>query len=243
MAEDINGLISYIQGFLSSFLFWLIIIGVYGIYYSIQRKLLYDLFLLDRVRGFFSGRKDYYSFIRIEKAIDILSKKIDDYNYSNRNFCPELIFAIAGQRKCGETATVGGAIVGGLLGHKINSKVYYIEISRNNKYKCEKYKEDNEDIINKHIENAQWPDSILVVDDVSRSGRTIEMLIELIRKSYKNRDLNFPEIGVGFIGMKDGFLDKIEKKSTLHEVKEVLDNGRLFYCKKSKRGFIFPWKG
>lgn len=210
----------------------IVIIIIFIVVEELLRK---GLFLTDKFKGWFK-KKEYYSFNRVEKAVNTLSQEIINLQIDGRNFMPRYIFAIAGD------TTFGGAIFSGLLGNKLNLEVRYLEIDRKNKRNFSTYKKENRKMIVEHLKFTKFKPSIIVADDVSRSGDTLRMVIEIINESYKDNQKPIPYIGVVFIGIRCNFPIRIKENKEFKQIYEIYKKDMVFYNKTTNKNFLFPWK-
>ena len=116
-------------------------------------------------------RKNYpdfkYSMKRIMPEINKLSKKI-----KNKNFYPDFILGISGD------SLIGGCVIGALLASSryLSNPKNFRQIFR-------------EKPLNQHIEDEfSRKKDILLVDDESRTGKTIDKILGILRETFP--DLN-----------------------------------------------------
>lgn len=219
-------------------------------YFLYQKKFVDGFFLWEKIEGYINN-EEIYSFKKVEKAVKVIGKKIGAYQHDHPGFSPDHILAIAGDN------TVGGAIVGGLLGHRLSKHPCYVEITREHKKEkyerqyYDHYKSENENLIKEHLIHSNWNHSIILADDVTRTGQTIGMIIEIINKAYKEKGKEQPLIAVLFVGVDKKFLEKFESRNRSKNKKKypyleyifpIVDDNRLFYYEKSRKKFLFPWK-
>ena len=141
--------------------------------------------------------KYFYSYEEFKKDLPILAKKIKNYN-------PDALISIAR----------GGMTIGHFLGENLDMRNVY---TINAKHYDDTTKLKEVKLFN--FPNLENHEKIVLVDDISDSGDTLEAIIKVLKKDYPNLDIKVATI--------------FYKKNT-----KVMPN---FYIKETNEWIVFFW--